>query len=172
MSNCAGDLDPLSKPSREFSDKRFAAFAQLEHLQQFTRALRSLRAAKSKIPAMKVDVLPYCALPVEGVVLGHDAHIASRFGWMSYNVDAGNLSPSRTGKRPCRADADRRRLPGSIRTEKAKELSGRYLEIDAFDRLNRHFAGVGLEKLFNTNNGGRCGGHVCGSERLRQFYRQ
>jgi len=159
VSDRARDLHPLCEASREFSHERFAALAELKHLQQFARALGGLRVAEPEVSAMEVDVFPNCALPVERVVLWHDAHVASGLSRMRDHVDARDSNFARSGKRARGADADRRRFAGSVRSEKTEELSRVHEQIDALDGFNRHLAGVGLEQLFDSDDGEICGVH-------------
>src|SRR5689334_1638468 len=108
---------------------------------------------------MEIDVLPNRALPVERVVLRYNSHVTARFGRMSHNVDARNLNFARSGKRTRCADADRRRLAGPVGAQETKKLSRCHVQVNAFYGLDRYFAGVGLEKLFNTDDRERSGAH-------------
>ena len=106
----------------------------------------------SEVTAMKVQVLVHGALPVEGVELRHDAHVATGLGRMFDHVDAGDGDAARGGQRTRGAHADGGALAGSVRTEQAEQFSALDREVDAFDGLDRRLAGIGLYQLLDVDN--------------------
>src|SRR5580704_9240182 len=111
-----------------------------------------MRMAEPKIAAVKIQVLPNRALPVQGVELRHHSHEPSGFGRMSNDVHGCNRYLAAGGKRAGGANTDGRGFAGAIRTEQAEQLSAGNGEVDSLHRLNRRLARIRLYQSLNVDN--------------------
>src|ERR1700716_524027 len=123
MRDRARDLNTLRKASRKLCRIRVGAFRQMKLREQLLRSLFGLRARKPEVEAMKIDVFEDGARAVEGVVLRHDTDTTARQGGRFDYVNPGDARPARSRQGTGGADADRRRLACTVRSEQAKEFA-------------------------------------------------
>src|SRR5208337_923990 len=108
--------------------------------------------AESEVAAVKIEVFPDRALPVQGVELRHHSHEAPGFRRMHYHVHACNRYSAAGGKSATGADTNGRGFPSPIRTKQSEQLSAGDGEIDSLHRLNRCLAGIRLDQFSNVDN--------------------
>jgi hypothetical protein len=120
--------------------------------EQLRRSLSGIRARKSEVDAMEIDVFEDRARTVERVVLRHNADTASCLGRRSDHINPGDTNPAGAWQRAGRADADRRRLACAVRSEQAEELALPNAEIDAINGDHALLAVVDLFETLNLHN--------------------
>ena len=78
-------------------------------------------------------------------MLRHDRELPPRFDRLVHHVDAPEAGAPRARRDSCREHANRRRLPGAVRSEQPEDLTRTDLERHAVDRVE-HGAAIALDK--------------------------
>jgi hypothetical protein len=142
----------LRQATRQGFHERLGTLRQLEQLQQFVGSLRRFRMRDSEIPAVEVQVLIHRALPVKGIELGDDAHVAPGLRGMLDHINTGDDDAARRRQRARRAHADGGALARAIRTEEAEQLSALDRQVDSPYGFDRHLAWIGLCQFLDIDD--------------------
>ena len=116
----ARDLNSLSETARKRLHESLLPLCKFEKVKQLAGPCGSLGMLPPVIAAVKIDVLPDCALAVERIELRDHAHEAAGLRRMRKHIDAGNGYAAGCGKRAGGAHTDGRGFAGSIRAQQAK----------------------------------------------------
>jgi hypothetical protein len=125
----------------------------VELLQELVGALLCIGTGEAEVEAMEVDVFVDGAGAVEGVELGHNAHVAASQRGSRDDVDTGDMNRACGGKRARGANADGGGLAGAIRAKQTIEFSLAYTEFDSIYSDNTVLPFVNLTKALNLDNG-------------------
>jgi hypothetical protein len=151
VSDCAGDLDALSKAARELGRIGAGAFGEMELGEELVGAIVRLGAGEAKVKAVKVDVFEDRAGAVERVVLRHDPDKAPGDRRGLDNVDSCDADTTRGGQSASGADADGSGFPGAVGAEKTEEFALADAEIDAVDGDNSLLAVIDFLEGFDLD---------------------
>jgi hypothetical protein len=133
MNNTAGEA--LGHAPGEGVDGGLGPPAELKLVKQLGGRVGAGPGAQAEQTAVVVEVFPAGELPVERVLLGHNAEQLLGQGRMGDHVDAAHEGGSRRRDHPGGEHAGGGRLAGAVRAEEPKDLAPPDPQLEVVDRL-------------------------------------
>ena len=136
MNEPEADVEPPFHPAGVAAHDPVGGLCQPEQLEQLGNPRFERTSAHPLHAALKHQILAAGRIAVDARALRHVADCAAHGVRLPDDVVAGDLGPARVRLRQRREHLDRSRLPGSVRSEQAKNLAGANGERDALECLN------------------------------------
>ena len=134
VQNRTAQRQPLLPAAGQVRGPRAAMVAQAGHLQNPLFASRLLFGRNAIDAAVKIDVLLDRQILVEREFLAHVADVRLDPLGLAANVKTADRAAAAGRRQDAAEHADRRRLAGTVGSQKTKDLSFRHVEADAIDR--------------------------------------
>lgn len=155
--------EPLGHPAGEGIDRGVRPPVELEAGEQFVGRPPGVGRRDAEETAVEVEVLPHRELPVERVLLAHDADELLDQGRMGDDVDAGDDGPARGGHDPGGEHAGRGGLAGTVGPEEPEDLTGAHHQVEVVHGPDVR-PGVDLGEPLGPDDGLPGPGHPAGVE--------
>ena len=136
MDECARDDQSLLLTARELVNLGVGAVGKIELLEQRHRLLRRHVARNAEVRRVKNQIFNDVQSAVGVRPLRDDADAPPNLDRIVDNVGAGNRSVPRGRRDAGRENAERRRLPGPVRTQQSEELSVPNVQVEALQGDN------------------------------------